>query len=303
MLKLRFKNNKLNAVWLVEPKVTVGRAASNDLVVDDPGCADTHAEIQVRHESLTLVNVSDGKTLFVNRKPVESSVPLKINDQLILGKTILEVVDPKLERPAAPKASAPPASPAKTGWALKANSAALSNRVFTLGGETVIGRSNECDITLAAAHLSRRHVKLTVQDGILYVRDLGSANGTYLNGEKITEARVRRGDELCFDTLSFGVIGPSQDLDRTTVRPAAPKQESAATARPAGKVRNRTVVNVDMNEDPEDDMTGLSSFSDPDFPPEQEQEKPKSRVGLLFGLLVLAAVAVGIAHHLGYIAF
>jgi pSer/pThr/pTyr-binding forkhead associated (FHA) protein len=223
MLKLRLKNNKHSAVWLVEPKVSIGRDSGNDLVVEDASVAAQHAEILVKHEKLTLVNTS-GETVLVNNKPVAERSALKVNDQLQIGRVALEVIDPKqAHRPAS-------SSTDSTGWALKANHAALANRVFPIKLETVIGRSNDCDITLAAAHLSRRHVKLFVEDGLLYARDLGSANGTFLNGERITEARVRRGDELRFDTLRFGVIGPaSEDLDKTSVRPIAavgPKAEA-----------------------------------------------------------------------------
>lgn len=224
MLKLRFKNNKHNEVWLVEPKVTIGRVNTSDVVIEESGVNEQHAEILVKHEHLTLVNLSD-KPLLINNRPVEKSSELKVNDVLRIGQIELEVVDPKMEiRPAANES---------TGWALKANHTALANRVYPIKSETVIGRSRECDISLAAAHLSRRHVKLFVQDGLLYLRDLGSANGTYLNGERVTEARVRRGDELRFDTLSFGVIGPpSEDLDKTTVRPM-PSVAKKPAARPA----------------------------------------------------------------------
>src|SRR5688572_10867077 len=70
MLKLRFKNNKHNAVWLVEPKVTIGRANSNDVVLEDPDADDHHAEILVKHEHLTLVNLS-GKPLRINHRLVK----------------------------------------------------------------------------------------------------------------------------------------------------------------------------------------------------------------------------------------
>lgn len=213
MLKLRCKNNKHNEVWLVEPKVTIGRASSNDVIIEDAEADQQHAEILVKHEHLTLVNLSS-KPLRVNNRLVKDRAELKVDDQVFIGKARFAVIDPKVE------ARPPPLE--STGWALKANHAALGNRVYPINTETVIGRSRECDISLAAAHLSRRHVKLFVQEGLLYLRDLGSANGTYLNGERVTEARVRRGDELRFDTLSFGVIGPpSEDLDKTTIRTVA----------------------------------------------------------------------------------
>lgn len=239
MLKLRFKHNKSNAVWLVEPKVTIGCASGNDLVIEDPKVAARHAEILVRHEKLTLVNTA-GQSVLVNGKPAEGSVELNINDQLQIGNAQLEVIDPKQE---APKPRTAGASET-TGWALKSNHAALANRVFPIKNETVIGRSKDCDVTLGAAHLSRRHVKLMVENGLLYVRDLGSANGTFLNGERITEARVRRGDELRFDTLSFGVIGPpSEDLDKTSIRPISalqpkPARDSSGPDKPAAGARS-----------------------------------------------------------------
>lgn len=230
MLKLRFKDNKHNAVWLVEPKVSIGRSPKSDMVVNLPEIAEHHAEILVKHESLTLVNVAGSGDLKVNGKAVQKAVRLKANDEVSVGATVLQIVDPKTEfaaqKPAMPK------SDGSTGWALKPNHSALANRIFPIKQETVIGRSAECDISLAAAHLSRRHVKLTVQDGLLFVKDLGSANGTYLNGERVVEARVKRGDELRFDTLSFGVIGPVEDMDKTTIRRLEP---AAAVASPTKK--------------------------------------------------------------------
>ncbi len=253
MLKLRLKNNKHSAVWLVEPKVSIGTAPTNGFVVADSSVEANHAEVLVKHENLTLVNLVESKPLSVNGKEVENSSPLNINDVVTIGNIEIEVVDPKLEQ--REEAKAAPKVSSATGWALKSNHAALANRVFTISPKTIVGRSNECDITLAAAHLSRRHAELTVKNGLLYVKDLGSANGTFINGSPVTEARVKRGDELKFDTLSFGVIGPSEDLDKTSIRPVAamPKQASAksaprsAGASPVNKESSANKVQVQKN--------------------------------------------------------
>jgi len=225
MLKIRFKNNKYNAVWLVEPRVSIGRLLTNDLVVDDAEVADTHIEVLVEHEQLTLKNLVPEKPVKVNDEEVSSICTLRPDDVITLGAVELQVIDPKREPKEAIVESnnvthLRPVSPPKvTGWALKANHSALANRVFPVKEITTVGRATECDISLAAAHLSRRHAQLQVLDGLLYVKDLGSANGTFINGKQVTEARVKRGDELRFDTLSFGVIGPAtDDLAKTTVR-------------------------------------------------------------------------------------
>lgn len=295
MLKLRFKNNKHNAVWLVEPKVTIGSAVGNDLVVEAPGVAPQHAEILVKHEKLTLVNKA-GQGLAVNNRSVTDSAALDVNDVLAFGETELQVIDPKSE----PRAAAP-AEDEKTGWALKANHAALANRVFPVKAATIVGRSNECDITLAAAHLSRRHAKLVVENGLLYVRDLGSANGTYLNGEKINEARVRRGDELRFDTLRFGVIGPSsEDLDKTSVRPMSAikvKPDAAKPAQPATRAARSTHAQRPAAADP-----GRGSQTSEPSPVATGNDAAggKGKIVWALGLVVAIALAAGLAWQQGF---
>jgi len=232
MLKLRFKNNKHNAVWLVEPKVVIGCHSGCDLVLDDPQVEARHLEILVEHEVIELRPLVASKVLSLNGQTVDDTVarPLKVNDSFTIAGVELEVIDPKVERGPAPTVTRLNET---SGWALKANHSALANRMFALKSEMVVGRSKECDITLAAAHLSRRHAMLLVKNGLLYVKDLGSSNGTYVNGKRIVEARVKRGDELRFDSLSFGVIGPADELDKTTVRSAP----NPAPVKPALKSR------------------------------------------------------------------
>src|SRR5690606_5126676 len=207
------------------------RLASNDLIVDDPDVADTHLEVLVDHENLTLKNLVPEHPVKLNNEFVTSLCTLKPEDIITIGTVELQVIDPKREPRSVVEESNNNTQlrPAKTtGWALKANHTALANRVFPLGENNSIGRSSDCDISLSAAHLSRRHAQLQVVDGLLFVKDLGSANGTFLNGKQVVEARVKRGDELRFDTLSFGVIGPADDLAKTTVRSGSAKPGSSS---------------------------------------------------------------------------
>ena len=63
-------------------------------------------------------------------------------------------------------------------------------------GRWTIGRSSRCEIPLLDDAVSRRHAEIAVRAGICLVRDLGSCNGTLLNGRHVTRARLRRGDVL-----------------------------------------------------------------------------------------------------------
>lgn len=242
MLKIRFKDNHQNAVWLVEPKVTIGRATTNTVVIDDPLVAENQLEITVNNETLLLKNLSPQVGILVNGQTVSGLCELKPGDELGVASHQLVIIDPKKEPrealavnravTSAPATQLRPPKP--TGWSIRANHPSITNKSFPIQEITLVGRAADCDITLAAAHLSRHHAQLHVVDGLLFVKDLGSSNGTYVNGKKITEARLKRGDELRFDTLSFAVIGPAGDKEQTSIRrpasPAKPNLSRSASA-------------------------------------------------------------------------
>lgn len=60
--------------------------------------------------------------------------------------------------------------------------------------ETVIGRIQENDIMIDNLAVSRRHAKIHMKDGKVVIKDLGSANGTFVNGLQVDEAELKSGD-------------------------------------------------------------------------------------------------------------
>ena len=59
-----------------------------------------------------------------------------------------------------------------------------------------VGRSRTCDVVVGESTVSRVHAELRHRAGRWFVRDLGSKNGTWLNGQRVREAPVARGDVL-----------------------------------------------------------------------------------------------------------
>ncbi len=71
----------------------------------------------------------------------------------------------------------------------------------------VIGRSPDCDVSLADTYLSSRHARVAVDEGELTLEDLGSTNGTYVNEEMITgRVHLERGDVVQVGGVLFEVV-------------------------------------------------------------------------------------------------
>ena len=80
-------------------------------------------------------------------------------------------------------------------WLLEMESGPLAGQTFGIDTCLEIGRALECDLTLPSAQVSRRHARLSLEDGSLQLQDLGSSNGTTVNGVLIRNTvTVEHGD-------------------------------------------------------------------------------------------------------------
>lgn len=73
----------------------------------------------------------------------------------------------------------------------------------------LIGRSRDADVVLADPEVSRRHARLQLAHGVVYLSDLGSSNGTFLNGKPVKDEgiEVRPGDDIDVGNTRISVIG------------------------------------------------------------------------------------------------
>jgi pSer/pThr/pTyr-binding forkhead associated (FHA) protein len=83
----------------------------------------------------------------------------------------------------------------------------------------VVGRHQDCDAQLASSRVSRWHCCLTEVDGEVWVRDLGSTNGTWIDGRRISFGRLWIGEVLAIAHLRYRVeevrAEPANRADRT----------------------------------------------------------------------------------------
>lgn len=79
----------------------------------------------------------------------------------------------------------------------------------------LVGRNEEmCELVVNRNSISKLHCLLVKTDGLLFVRDLGSTNGTRVNGQRVTRGALLPGDELAFGSTRFKVeLGPDRDED------------------------------------------------------------------------------------------
>ena len=95
-------------------------------------------------------------------------------------------------------------------WIIKTDDGARAPFTFRIlpGSIKTIGRATRADFIVDASLVSRLHCRLTAGAAGLELVDLGSTNGTYVNGERVTCAALKIGDRLGVGKVQFLVAGP-----------------------------------------------------------------------------------------------
>ena len=105
-------------------------------------------------------------------------------------------------------------------WQLKALTEALGDLTLTISDSLSVGRGSDNDVVLGSKQISRNHAVLSVLNGKLYVKDLNSSNGTFINDERIetNESKyLEAHDTLGFSSFNFQVTAPLAAMDNEEV--------------------------------------------------------------------------------------
>ena len=86
---------------------------------------------------------------------------------------------------------------------LRRNLSFKMHESYSIKDIAYIGRSRKCQIFIDDPHLSKTHARIFLRDGNFFIEDLGSTNGSYLNGRKLPRQAIRLKDT---DKLTFGKI-------------------------------------------------------------------------------------------------
>jgi hypothetical protein len=119
---------------------------------------------------------------------------------LFLARVVWVVSREMRGSPAPARVAAPAAAPraARKGWRVVVLQPEAERRDQWIDGEATIGRGGGCTISLPGdTFVSQVHARVVERDGQLFIEDLGSTNGTFLNGKQVAKtARVRKGDQM-----------------------------------------------------------------------------------------------------------
>ena len=116
-----------------------------------------------------------------------------------------------------------------TAWQLNAMTEALGDLTLTIDDSLSIGRGNDNDVVLGSKAVSRNHALLSVLNGDLYIKDLESSNGTFINDERIEgnkSTHINANDTVGFASFVFKVATPHVEANPVTSIAAAPVESA-----------------------------------------------------------------------------
>jgi ABC-type multidrug transport system ATPase subunit len=227
-LRLIAPGGSASEVVVATPTARLGRDPACEVHFDVavyPTVSGQHARIERTAAGLRLTPLSKSNKTLLNDQPVERPAALKIGDRVRLGFSgptievlaaevtrIETVMEARPVKDAAPAQAEPAADFGATAQAgpqhLALLRGSLGTRPMPIGQGGVIGRTKGVEFFLDHPHISRQHARIDVKGGGVSLTDLGSANGTYVNGKRVQkQVWLNRGDRIDVGPFSLQFDG------------------------------------------------------------------------------------------------
>jgi len=112
--------------------------------------------------------------------------------------------------------------------------------------QIIVGRSSDLDMVLVEDMVSRKHARIAMAEDQIWIEDLGSTNGTFVNGEKIKRARLKEGDRVLIGTSILKVIAGDGMRENDAPQPPALEAVAAQRSRSQGKTMSGSIEEVPL---------------------------------------------------------
>lgn len=224
-LRLRFPDRSYADVLLGPGVHGIGRVPGGGI---GPVAQDALVQVCVDRRGAWLKTGAGAQGVHVNGRPVRRMAMLRVGDAIYVEGTellLLGVGSAAVDALPAPGAGTGDPGPAAARILLRGVGGQHHGRSFTLERPRLVGRGQDCDISIDAPAFAERHARVEVQDDAVVLRDLGSGEGSVVNGEPVRNAVLHPGDQLVFDAHHrFVVEAPGRP------GPREPEAESAGTS-------------------------------------------------------------------------
>lgn len=250
-------------IELEKAELILGRDPSVDVVFDSPDVSRRHARLAQLGDSYQLEDLGSSNGTFVNGEQITAPRTLKTGDEIRLGPAVLftfelpppaTISKPPVEAPPPTRIGKPPAiAPTRVGSppaqpiqaappSLKLTIKGGEPRIYTLTKpEITFGRVAENEIVIESADVSRKHARLLQNELGYQLEDLGSSNGTFVNGEQIHAPRQLKSGDL---------VRLGQSVEFSYLQPTAaeaPAERQATVMEKKGE-REATVLGEELPE-------------------------------------------------------
>jgi len=181
---LKGREDKLN-----QNIIRLGRKPDNDVVFSDNIVSGHHAEIQIDSRQITIVDLDSSNGTYINQKRVRKE-KVHHNDRIQLGAEG-PVFELRFDKH--PQADVPAIRPLSGEWE------GGRNRIEITEERVILGRGQDSSIVVGRVHgspVSTNHAEIRVRRGIYEIEDLGSTNGTFVNGERVRATQLHNGDRV-----------------------------------------------------------------------------------------------------------
>jgi pSer/pThr/pTyr-binding forkhead associated (FHA) protein/tetratricopeptide (TPR) repeat protein len=200
-------------VRLSEGATRMGRAEDNEIVLSDVGVSRRHAQVYVSRGEVTVEDLGSGNGTYYNGYRIQSQ-PVQDGDEIVIDPFTLMFRIRGQER-ASRAEDRGQGAPARLQMVNGTGAGGAGYPITSRG--LSIGRSEDSDVVIADPAASRHHCQINLQSGEHVLRDMGSANGVFVNAVRVRECTLADGDlvrigntEMRFVRESTGAEAPRQ---------------------------------------------------------------------------------------------